>query len=211
MALACAPAERNKCFILEVIQQQLRLRPANDSLRILEIASGTGEHCACFAEALNNVIYQPTEPDPKMTESIVAWSSGIQNSIVNAPIAFDVSELDVSSKLPACFCQNQTDVVICINMIHISPFSCTDDLFRVAAQCIRPDGFVITYGPYKVNGTMVDSNIAFDESLKSRNPQWGVRNLEDVEMVASKYEFMISDRVSMPANNLCVIFRKRTT
>lgn len=208
MALSSGPAERNKEYILAVLQQQIGLRQHDTCLKILEIASGTGEHCAHFAGALGNVIYQPTEPDIKMMDSIIAWSSNIPSGVVRFPIAFDITESDITGKLPDEFLAHQTNIIICINMIHISPFACTDYLFRVAGDCLQQDGFVITYGPYRVNGSMVDSNIAFDASLKSRNPEWGVRNLEDVEAIAANYKFRLSDRIGMPANNFCLIFRR---
>lgn len=106
--------------------------------------------------------------------------------------------------------QNQNiDIIICINMIHISPISSTHDLFRISSQLLKSNGIVLLYGPYRVKGSMVESNVAFDQNLKSRNKDWGVRDLEEVELIASNEgNFNLHSIVEMPVNNLCVIFQK---
>lgn len=184
------------------------------------VASGTGEHAACFAEHIPNVHIQPTEPKEDMHESIVAWSSNavsagrIPVGSVAHPIALDVlkSSSDLKEILPSEFSAHNVDVIVCVNMIHISPFACTDSLFRIADTCLQPNGVVITYGPYRVGGSMVDSNVAFDESLRSRNPEWGIRDIEQVqESAATHGGLSVREYVEMPANNLCVIFARSSS
>lgn len=208
----CYAAEKNKQVILEVLQplvHDLRVNNADEVIRVLEIASGTGEHANLFADNIANLHYQPTEPQTEMHESIVAWTGTITKSKVNAPIALDVNEVNLDTVLPHEFSAQQVDVMICINMIHISPFHCTDSLFRIASHCLKPGGKLLTYGPYRVQGYMVESNVAFNESLKNRNPEWGVRDLEAIEEVAKKYNIELSSTVTMPANNLSLIFSKQ--
>mmetsp|Transcript_10809 Transcript_10809/g.18192 ORF Transcript_10809/g.18192 Transcript_10809/m.18192 type:complete len:236 (-) Transcript_10809:14-721(-) len=209
---ACYAAGKNKEVILAV------LKPLADSMRqgddqaltVLEIASGTGEHTNLFANRIPNPIYQPTEPQREMHESIIAWSSEITStSKINSPIALDVNEQNLGYLLPEEFMRNQVDILININMVHISPWQCTDSLFRIAGECLRVEqGRMLTYGPYRVGGEMVESNIAFDESLKRRNPEWGIRDLEAIVEIAKKYQIELVESVPMPSNNLCLIFRK---
>lgn len=208
MALKCYAAERNKEHILRVLESRIdSVRNGSDPVRILEIASGTGEHAALFAESLLNVHYQPTEPQSAMHDSIVSWTSNLKSGIVNPPIVLDVMDDAFETSLPAEFKSNNVDVMICINMIHISPIECTNNLFKIASKCLNKRGFLLTYGPYRVNQYMTDSNIAFDANLKERNPEWGVRDLEDVQARAAVHDMHLVETVAMPANNLCVVFK----
>eukprot|EP00557_Chaetoceros_sp_GSL56_P008049 CAMPEP_0176493812 /NCGR_PEP_ID=MMETSP0200_2-20121128/9744_1 /TAXON_ID=947934 /ORGANISM="Chaetoceros sp., Strain GSL56" /LENGTH=256 /DNA_ID=CAMNT_0017891491 /DNA_START=330 /DNA_END=1100 /DNA_ORIENTATION=- len=104
--------------------------------------------------------------------------------------------------------QQSLNLMICINMIHISPWSATVGLFQVAKEHLCHGGILMTYGPYKQNGTAVPSNLAFDESLKARNPEWGVRDLEAVQELGSVNGMVLRHTIEMPANNLCLIFQK---
>jgi hypothetical protein len=159
-------------------------------LKVFEIASGTGEHAAYFASELPGLLYQPTEPTEEMHGSIVAWSQdmGVQapssaavdagKSAVLPPVTLDVlTFFDESAPGPGPietlssrgFGPCTADLMICINMIHISPWMCTSALFKIAQHCLATDGLFMTYGPYRVGGEMVDSNQRFDESLRGRN------------------------------------------
>jgi hypothetical protein len=193
--------------VLEPRINNLRNTITNDPIRIMEIASGTGEHAALFAESLLNIIYQPTEPQINMHDSIISWTSKIAKGVVNTPVALDVSDKAYQSLLPEQFRENSVDAMICINMIHISPIECTDHLFRIASQSLQRNGFLLTYGPYRVNGSMVASNEDFDRNLKTRNTEWGIRDLETVREIANRHGMDLSETVSMPANNLCLVFR----
>ena len=194
--LTSAAAERNKEPILTVLESVL---PPTG--RALEIASGTGQHVCFFAAALPGVRWQPTEPDEASREAIVARirESGLTN--VDAPIALDVHE-------PRWPVGDALDAIVCINMIHISPWSATAALCVGAARHLRVGGQLVTYGPYLENGTAVQSNLDFDASLKRRNPAWGLRELDDVSRVAATYGLALRQVVRMPANNLTVVFSK---
>ena len=175
----------------------------------MEIASGTGEHAAYFCsdcELSPHLLYQPTEPLESMHESIKAWCQAYSNIL--SPLCLDVNDFNSDSIFPTEFQSQQTNAVICINMIHISPWSSTSALFKLGHTIIKPGGLLITYGPYRVNGQMVASNIDFDLSLKSRNVEWGIRDIEDVEKIGQNYGFILEQTIEMPANNLTLLFRR---
>ena len=146
--------------------------------------------------------------DTDMFDSINAWLEDFPDHVLPA------QKLDVNAFDPSCFpsqlaiAESNVDVILCINMVHISPWQSTINLFRLASQSLRKGGFVMTYGPYRVKGSMTESNVAFDASLKARNPEWGVRDLEAVEEIAKQYGLVLKEFVEMPSNNLSVIFDK---
>jgi SAM-dependent methyltransferase len=194
--LTSPAAERNKDPILTVLESVL---PATGS--VLEIASGTGQHVCFFAEAMPGIRWQPTEPDEGSREAIVTRLREAKLANVAPPIALDVLE-------PHWPVQERLDAVLCINMIHISPWSATHALFRGAARLLEPRGLLILYGPYLENGTAVQSNLDFDASLKRRNPEWGLRDLDEVTRVAAGHSLVRQQIVRMPANNLTVVFSR---
>jgi hypothetical protein len=194
--LTSAAAERNKDPILTVLESFL---PATG--RVLEIASGTGQHVCFFAQALPGLQWQPTEPDAAARDAIVARirEAGLTN--VAAPLALDVHE-------PRWPVGDDLAAIVCINMIHISPWSSTQALCTGAARHLHTGGLLFTYGPYLENGSAVPSNLEFDASLKRRNAAWGLRDLEDVTRVAADHGLVRRQLVRMPANNLTVVFAK---
>lgn len=194
-----AAAERNKEPILTVLETVL---PPEGS--VLEIASGTGQHICHFAEMLPALRWQPTEPDDLNRQAIVARirESGLAN--IAPPVALDVME-------PHWPVDARFDAILCINMIHISPWPATHALLRGAARHLPPAGALVLYGPYLENGTAVQSNLDFDASLKRRNPEWGLRELGEVTRVAATHGLRRRQVVPMPANNLTVIFSKQPT
>jgi SAM-dependent methyltransferase len=210
----CYAASKNKELILDILKplvESFRVAEPHRQIKILEVASGTGEHMNLFCSSISNLYYQPTDPDIDMHESIRAWTEAVPGNRVNPPVSFDISnEVDLTNNVPEDFTNGTVDVMICINMIHISPFVCTEGLFRTAARCLQPHGKLLTYGPYRVDGHMVESNVAFDEYLKKRNPEWGVRDKEAVEQVANNNGFKLVETVAMPANNLSLIFSRRS-
>jgi len=189
-------AERNKEPILAVLKTVL---PASGS--VLEIASGTGQHVCFFASHLPAFSFQPTEPDAASRDSMMARirAAGLTN--VEVPIVLDV--LESRWRVAAMY-----DAVVCINMIHISPWSATDGLCRGAAHHLRAEGKLVLYGPYLESGTAVQSNLDFDASLKRRNGDWGLRELDEVTRVAGEHGLRRQQVVRMPANNLTVVFAK---
>ena len=194
--LSSPAAERNKDPILSVLEAVL---PASGS--VLEIASGSGQHVCFFAGHLPGLDFQPTEPDPASRDSMMARirEAGLTN--VATPVALDVHD----ARWPVAA---DNDAILCINMIHISPWTATDALCRGAARHLRTHGKLVLYGPYLENGTAVQSNLDFDASLRRRNPEWGLRDLEEVTSVAAGHGLQRQQVVRMPANNLTVVFAK---
>lgn len=193
-----APAtERNREPILTVLR---RVLPA-DGL-VLEIASGTGQHAAFFAAALPTVRWQPTDPAPAHRQSVAAWAAA--TAVPNVAPALD---LDVE-RWP--WPVTRADAIVCINMIHIAPWSAAQALFAGAARVLSTGGVLFLYGPFKRAGQhTADSNQRFDERLRAEDPRWGVRDLDDVTGLARDAGFADPEIVAMPANNVSVVFRRR--
>jgi len=187
-------AERNKGPILSVLTRVLPARGL-----VLEIASGTGQHTAHFAEALPALDWQPTEADEGSLPSIAAWTDSLSN--VREPVVLDVHQPNWPVASAAA--------IVCINMIHISPWQSTLDLMAGAARTLAPRGVMFLYGPYRrFGGHTAPSNAAFDADLRSRDPSWGVRDMEAVEAVGRGHGFTLEEAVAMPANNFSVVLRK---
>ena len=192
-----APAtSRNRDPILEVLRTVL---PAKGT--VLEIASGSGEHIVHFARQLPLLAFQPSDHSPDALASISAWIEAAGAGNVRPPLFIDVS----ASEWPVAL----ADAVICINMVHISPWSATIGLMNGAAAILPPGAPLYLYGPFKVKGGhTADSNLEFDRYLRAVNPEWGVRDVEDVAALARSAGFSGPDITDMPANNLSVVFRR---
>ena len=193
-----APATaRNRAPILAVLERVLPARGL-----VLEIASGTGEHAVAFAQALPSLVFQPSDVSPEALASIEAWRAhrGVGN--VRHAIALDVHELPwVLPDLP--------DAVLCINMIHIAPWSACLALLDGAAAALAPGAPLVLYGPYRAGGVhTAPSNAAFDASLRERDPRWGVRDQEEVVAEAAARGLVLEDVVEMPANNRTLVLRR---
>jgi SAM-dependent methyltransferase len=189
-------AERNKGPILDVLARAL---PSQGT--VLEIGSGTGQHVTHFAKALPALTFQPSEMDVERHASIAAWirDEGLRN--VRAPMAFDLTALPWPVR--------EADAIVCINVIHISPWAATLALMEGAGKLLPPSGVLVTYGPYKRGGAhTAPSNEAFDASLRSRDPRWGVRDMQDVAAAARKAGLALEQTVPMPANNFTLVFRR---
>jgi hypothetical protein len=164
---------------------------------VLEVASGSGEHIAHFAREVPGHDWQPSDPDPDARASIAAWCAGLD--AVRPPLVLDATAPD----WPIA----RAEAVLCINMVHISPWEATLGLFAGAAGILPQGAPLILYGPYRREGVeTAPSNEAFDESLRARDPRWGLRNVEAVRDVASGFAF--ERLVEMPANNLMLVFRR---
>ena len=192
-----APAtERNREPIAAVLREVLPERGT-----LLEIASGTGEHAAYFSELFPDLAWQPSDPDPEALASIEAWraEAGVPNLL--EPLRLD----SAAPTWPV----EAADAILCINMVHISPWAATEGLMRGAGRLLPPGGPLILYGPYRRAGVpTAPSNEAFDQSLRSRDPRWGLRELERVSAQAGANGLTFERVVEMPANNLTLVFRR---
>ncbi|MGW9332261.1 DUF938 domain-containing protein [Bosea sp. NPDC055594] len=190
-------AQRNRDPILAVLRETL---PAKG--QVLEIASGSGEHAMHFAAALPGLSFQPSDPNAEARASIDAWAKEAALPNLLPALALDAS----TPGWPLA----RADAVICINMIHISPWAATQGLIAEAARLLPPGGPLYLYGPYRQTGVpLAPSNAAFDESLRGRDPRWGLRELDTVAALAAAAGFGPPEVTAMPANNLSVVFRKR--
>ncbi|CAE6715234.1 hypothetical protein R69927_04813 [Paraburkholderia domus] len=193
-------AERNREPILAVLREVL---PAAG--RVLEIASGTGQHAICFAGALPGLDWQTSDLDADARASIAAWIAHKGLTNVRAPLALDVHQPDWGVN-PL----DKLDAVVCINMIHISPWSATQALFAGASRHLAVGGVLYLYGPYKRGGAQTSpSNDAFDQQLRSRDLAWGVRDMEAVVALGASVGLVCDEPIAMPANNFSLVFRKR--
>ena len=187
---------RNRVLILDVLRDVL---PTTGI--ILEVACGSGEHVVHCARNLPSLVFQPSDPDPDARLSVAAWAKAIGVTSVRAPIALGA----LHSVWPIA----SADGIICINMIHISPWEATVGLIRGAAAILPPGSPLYLYGPFKREGfAMVPSNQAFDRSLRDHNPHWGLRDLEAVAAMAQSVGFLAPVVTEMPTNNLSVVFRR---
>ena len=186
---------RNREPILAVLRRVL-----GDRARVLEIASGTGEHAVFAARAMPGVSWQPSDPDAASRDSIAAWAlhEGLLN--IAPPLALDARCSDWGVRGPF-------DALVVINMIHIAPWEATQGLFAGAARVLAPGGIVFLYGPYKRCGRhTAPSNEAFEQWLKARDPAYGVRDQGEVEREAARHGFCLREVVPMPANNFSLVF-----
>jgi SAM-dependent methyltransferase len=196
-ALTAPAVARNRDPILAVLRQVL---PSSGT--VLEIASGTGEHAVHFSAALPNLTWQPTDLEEVMLRSIAA-----HRALADLPNLLPPLELDVEA---GSWPITHADAVVCINMLHIAPWSAAERLIAGAARVLPPGGVLYLYGPFQENGRhTAPSNAAFDASLRARNPDWGVRDLGEVADLARKSGFELTERFAMPANNMSVVFRRR--
>jgi SAM-dependent methyltransferase len=196
--LSSPATARNTGPILEVLSAHLPARG-----RVLEIASGAGEHAVAFASALPGLEWTPSDPSPEARASIAAWSA--QAGLPNLQPALALDMLDETTWPGA-----EADAVVCINMVHISPWEATEGLLRLAGRVLRrPGGLLVLYGPYReADVELAPSNAAFDASLKSRDPAWGLRDRDAVAAAAKAEGLALTRRIAMPANNLTLLFRR---
>ena len=191
-------AERNRAAILAELQ---RLLPARGLL--LEVASGTGQHAAHCSAGLPGWRWLPSDFEAAALPSISAWCAGLDR--VLAPLQLDVLQA-VWPGVP-----ERLDAIYCANMIHIAPWACCAGLMQGAARHLAPPGLLITYGPYLEDGVPTSpGNLAFDADLRARNTAWGLRRREDVAQEAARAGLSLQERVAMPANNLLLVWGRRS-
>lgn len=189
-----APATaRNREPIAEVLADVLAAQG-----QVLEVASGTGEHAAYFAERFPALEWHPSDPDSDALVSIAEWTEGLAN--VRPPLA-----LDAASDWPVM----AADAILCINMVHISPWAATLGLMAGAGRLLPPGAPLILYGPYRRQGVeTAPSNEQFELWLKEKSPEYGLRHVEDVSRAAATHGLALERIVPMPANNLILVYRR---
>jgi len=190
-------AARNRAPIQDVLTKALE-----GSSRVLEIASGSGEHAVHFAAALPNVHWQPSDPEPRARASIAAWRDAAALDNLAAPLELNVLERP--------WAEQEFDALVAINMLHIAPWEASLALFGEAGERLPEGGVLFLYGPFLRDGVpTAPSNAAFDADLRRRDPRWGIRSLEAIRTLARANGLAIERIVEMPANNLSVVLRRR--
>ncbi|NKB48385.1 MAG: DUF938 domain-containing protein [Alphaproteobacteria bacterium] len=195
-------AERNRSAILEVLQKVL---PPSGT--VLEVSSGTGQHAAYFTPELAPRRWQPSEFDRALIGSIEDWRERVPSARLLPPVTLDARDPvwpveETSPEFPI-------SAIVNINMIHIAPWAACLGLLAGAGRILPPGGILYLYGPYRRGGIhTVTSNEDFDRSLQARDPQWGVRDLDEVEAAAKGEDLLLDQVIEMPVNNLSVVFRK---
>jgi Protein of unknown function (DUF938) len=189
-------AARNRDAILAVLQRALPTKG-----NVLEIASGSGEHVVHFARALPQLYWQPSDCEPAALASIAAWAAEAGLPNIAMPIALDVLKGD----WPVA----RADAILCINMIHIAPWAATLGVMSAAGTLLERGAPLYLYGPFReAEVPLAPSNADFDASLKSRNPDWGLRWVHEIAAIAKANGLSLDERIAMPANNLSLIFHK---
>ena len=197
---------RNAASILAVLKPLFGEGPRD----VLEVASGSGEHAVHITSACPNLTWWPTDLDPTRIRSIDAWRAATENPALQPARILDVTETSWREGGSIDGWPAKFDAIININMIHISPWSAARGLIEGAGARLRTGGFLYFYGAFKRGGNhTAPTNEEFDQSLRSRDPSWGIRDIDDVEKLAGKYGFTLECVAEMPANNLSLIFRKQ--
>jgi len=183
-----------------ILSQLLRVLPATG--RVLEIASGTGQHAVHFASALKGVEWQPSDTDAEALRTIGARVEQASLPNLRPPVTLDVQ----AREWPV----NHADAIVCVNLLHISPWTATRGLLAGAARCLPAGGVLAIYGPFKISGThTAESNARFDADLRARDAQWGIRDIADVAAAATKHGLHQEETIAMPANNHLLVFRRQ--
>lgn len=193
-----APATlRNRDAILSVLREDLP-----DTGLVLEVASGSGEHAAYFAVAMPGLNWQPSDPDPASLASIDAWGAEATTNHLHPALMLDAASAD----WPLA----RADAILCCNMVHIAPWSAAEGLFAGAGRLLSAGAPLILYGPFiEADVPTADSNLAFDASLRDRDPAWGLREVAALDALAEAAGLHRTRRTAMPANNLMLVWRRR--
>jgi hypothetical protein len=196
-AMTAPAVARNREPILQVLRTVLP-----PTARVLEIASGTGEHAVWFSRSLPAITWQPTDQHPAALESIAAWRdiAGLPNML--PPLLLDA----IAETWPVA----QADAIVAINMVHIAPWTATQGLIAGAVRVLGTHGLLYLYGPFRERGAHTGAgNARFDADLRAENSSWGIRDLDDIAALARQVGLSAPERIAMPANNLSVVFRRR--
>ncbi|MEE3000168.1 MAG: DUF938 domain-containing protein [Pseudomonadota bacterium] len=193
---------RNCIYILEILKKELGQGRGN----ILEVASGSGQHCLEFARELPDYVFWPSDINSDHMESIEEWQKTENTKNLRSPIKLDVVDfdwhLDIFISPEIMF-----EAIINVNMVHIAPIEAAEGLFRGSGQYLKKGGKLILYGPFKKNGRHVaQSNQQFDDALRAKNYEWGVRDISELSAFGKSYNLKFSHLVPMPSNNFMLIY-----
>lgn len=204
--LDAAAFHRNHEAIWAVLAPFLRDKTGD----VLEAGSGTGQHIVSFARHTPNIDWWPSDYNDAHLKSIAAWRAHANLANVHEPQRLDLSDPNWRATMPGAD-PHHLLAIVCANVIHIAPWSVAEGLLAGAGRALRPDGLLFLYGPFKRGGkhTAV-SNAVFDTSLREGNPDWGVRDVDEVRVAAERHGLALRDVVEMPANNLIVVFSRAT-
>jgi len=204
-----APAfHRNHRAIWAVLQPFL----AGKSGDVIEAGSGTGQHVIDFAGRSPEITWWPSDLNEQHLKSISAWRAHAGLPNIRPPLRIDLSDSAWCPEMHDGSGPGELLAVFCANVIHIAPWRVAEGLFAGAGRYLRVDGRLFLYGPFKRDGrhTAV-SNAVFDSSLRDRNPEWGVRDIADLERLAANAGLALTDIAEMPANNLTLVFERSQT
>lgn len=203
--LRAPAADSNKDVILEVLR-----RFATTGKKVFEIASGTGQHIAHFAKAIPDATFQPSEVNGRSLHSIVAYLDHNQFPNVRIPLFIDAAKRFDQWALPGDFGPHMVDIVLSINMLHICSQAAVEGLFESADQLLNEEtGILMTYGPYCEDGHISpQSNIAFHTSLKTQDPDYGLKDIKYLERIASRSNLRLSEKIPVPKNNFILVFSR---
>ncbi|XP_066945715.1 methyltransferase-like 26 [Macrobrachium rosenbergii] len=201
-------AENNKEPIFKVLEKVIPEKfGADASLSALEISSGSGQHVVYFAERFPKISFQPSDIEDRCIKSIKEYISETKLENVKQPLVIDISK--PLSEWSSTVAEKSVDVIININMVHITPWECAEGLFAAAGKLLKVGGIMATYGPYAIHGEITpESNVSFNESLKAKNAEWGLRDIDDLEKEAKKNGLTFDAMFDMPANNKTLIWVK---
>lgn len=199
-----APAfHRNHEPIAAVLRRWLDDRPGN----ALEVGSGTGQHVVEFARAFPHLLWWPSDPDTRHIESIEGWRRQARLGNIERARRLDLTAPDWGLGTEDSVALSDLAAVVCINVLHISSPSASEGLMHGAARRLHPGGRLFVYGPFKQGGRhTAPSNAAFDASLRARNPDWGLRDIEDLRATGYRHGLLLAEIESMPANNMTLVF-----
>jgi Protein of unknown function (DUF938) len=203
--------DRNKQPILQVLQRYIK---TDGKSNLLEISSGVGLHASFFAEHFPNTCFQTSEFEPGVFNSINSYIANCKTKNVLPPVFIDISK-DLSTweekfqDKPLANCQETFDYMLNINMMHISPYNCSEGLFANSSKLLKKNGLLFTYGPYANDGVLEpESNLSFNHSLRCRNQLWGIRDIVDLKLLAEANSMTLLEAYNLPSNNKCLVWQK---
>lgn len=201
-----APAfHRNHQAILGVLKRYITGKSGD----VLEAGSGTGQHAVEFAGQFPEIMWWPSDLNENHLLSIEAWRLHARLPNIKPARRIDVSDASWCDEMKSTGGPSELLAIFCANVIHIAPWRVAEGLLAGAGQCLRKDGMLLLYGPFRREGRhTAESNEAFDASLRRGNPEWGVRDVEAVEKLAAHIGLSLTEIAEMPANNVTLVFRR---